>query len=232
MRTELLTSSIHVDTDTILGRTVFVVLGQNQSRRPKRPQTPVLGRSPSNAVRTPRAHRTCACRTPNDQPWSRTRPGRQSELTAHTCAPCTCHSVGRRRSFRGDSVRPKRLLWFFSAGQLERRSFSDAFYMVFIEFFTIVSLKSITQTRLSMVLGAAQRFLESPSIVSEPAIDRTPLLSQSAPLIRSCRSMYEQHICGLNFVWTTQVPDTFAMHPSCGPRDALHLMPRAQQFYP
>ena len=127
MRTEPLTSSILVDTYTILGRTVFIVLGQNQSRRPKRPPTPVLGRSPSNAVRTPRAHRTCACHTPNDQSWSRTRPGRQSELTAHTCAPCACHSVGRRRSFSwrlcpktapggffppaGRSVRTKILLW-------------------------------------------------------------------------------------------------------------------------
>ena len=120
MRTEPLTSSIHVDTDTILGRTVFIVLGQNQSRRPKRPPTPVLGRSPSNAVRTPRAHRTCACHTPNDQPWSRTRPGRQSELTAHTCAPCTCHSVGRRRSFSWRlslSVSQNVPCWFFSAGR-------------------------------------------------------------------------------------------------------------------
>ena len=76
----------------------------------------------------------------------------------------------------------KALLVFFRrpAGQFERRSFSDAFYMVFIEFFTIVSHKSITQTRLSMVLGPAERFLESPSIVSELAIDRTPLFSQSA----------------------------------------------------
>ena len=78
------------------------------------------------------------------------------------------------------------------AGQFERRSFSDDFYMVFIEFFTIVSLKSITQTRLSMVLGAAQRFLESPSIVSEPAIDRTPLLSQSGPIATNSNSAADE----------------------------------------